>query len=103
MFEIIRLSARCTCCFSFCSVDINECEDENSGCDTEADCINIEGSFRCQCKPGFIGDGEVCKGKINNIKLKNQNLTIQFVTALSCINFKQEMFVEYKYNKYLLL
>ena len=45
--------------------DFNECLDEESNnCDLNADCINIDGSFTCACKPGWTGDGiqGTCQG-----------------------------------------
>ena len=27
-----------------------------------AECTNGEGSFQCECKQGFTGDGETCNG-----------------------------------------
>ena len=41
--------------------DINECSDDP--CDSNADCMNTEGSFLCQCQNGFNGDGFACTGK----------------------------------------
>lgn len=40
--------------------DINECLTNNGGCDQNAQCINIEGSFKCVCDGGFKGDGYSC-------------------------------------------
>ena len=37
--------------------DIDECSD--SVCDTNAECSNSEGSYQCDCKHGFYGDGRV--------------------------------------------
>lgn len=43
--------------------DINECSDGTSTCHSDAICINQVGSFSCQCKPGFSGNGYYCTGK----------------------------------------
>ena len=43
------------------SIDINECT--TNPCDANAVCLNTNGSFNCTCRPGFDGDGNVCKGK----------------------------------------
>lgn len=40
--------------------DKNECEDNKQRCNINANCINNPGSYRCQCKTGFAGDGLVC-------------------------------------------
>ena len=38
-------------------LDINECEANSNNCHSDAKCINNNGSFICQCKPGYDGDG----------------------------------------------
>ena len=43
-------------------IDVDECTlIENGGCHPEARCINNVGSFQCQCKPGYDGDGKNCE------------------------------------------
>ena len=39
---------------------MNECQQGLDNCDLSADCINTEGSFDCQCREGFVGDGREC-------------------------------------------
>ena len=46
----------------FSSTDVDECSAESTPCDSNADCSNSDGSFRCTCKQGFTGDGRVCQG-----------------------------------------
>jgi hypothetical protein len=42
---------------------VNECPSVT--CHENATCINTEGSYRCQCKSGFVGDGvNNCIGKL---------------------------------------
>ena len=43
-------------------VDIDECFANRDGCDEEADCLNTEGSYNCECREGFHGDGLTCLG-----------------------------------------
>lgn len=58
-------------CFFFCSyegdgqtcTDMNECALNLASCAQDAECVNTVGSFACQCKDGFTGDGEICLGK----------------------------------------
>lgn len=40
--------------------DIRECDTNNGGC--EQTCINTIGSFRCECRSGYIlnSDGQTC-------------------------------------------
>ena len=35
---------------------------KTDNCSLNANCINLIGSFRCQCRHGFQGDGYVCEG-----------------------------------------
>ena len=44
------------------SSDINECNNTNR-CDDNADCVDSDGSYWCQCLPGFLGDGYNCTGQ----------------------------------------
>ncbi|CAI8057610.1 Fibrillin-1 [Geodia barretti] len=39
--------------------NINECNNTNR-CDDNADCVDSDGSYWCQCLPGFLGDGYNC-------------------------------------------
>ena len=45
---------------TFFFIDINECL--SIPCDTNAHCINNNGSYSCSCKAGFTGNGTVCVG-----------------------------------------
>ena len=45
-------------------IDVNECLVNNGGCSVNAFCTNTEGSFTCQCKNGFLGDGLSCQGEL---------------------------------------
>ena len=60
-----------TCCIAvhfLFHLDINECEN-SSTCHPLANCSNTEGSFFCQCKMGYTGDGLVnCTGNIKHFK-----------------------------------
>ena len=40
--------------------DINECENGQNDCDSNAVCTNIPGSFSCVCNNGYVGDGKTC-------------------------------------------
>ena len=43
--------------------DIDECKLGLSTCSLDAECTNTLGSFSCQCKVGFSGDGRTCVGR----------------------------------------
>ena len=44
--------------------DLDECKarDIYSSCDENAVCKNTNGSYECQCKSGFRGNGLICQG-----------------------------------------
>lgn len=49
--------------FAYCDMkteDVDECSSSIPVCDPNANCQNTEGSFRCQCMPGFSGDRKSC-------------------------------------------
>lgn len=55
----ICIATKCRCSSGFIATpqgchDINECEDQP--CHPSAQCINIPGSYRCQCPEGTVGD-----------------------------------------------
>lgn len=43
-------------------VDVDECSPGSTlhNCDVNARCQNVEGSFSCECGPGFVGPGTSC-------------------------------------------
>ena len=43
-------------------LDIDECAMGTDNCDVNADCVNTEGSFICNCRTGFQQDGRICRG-----------------------------------------
>lgn len=45
----------------FRTPDHDECSDSSHMCDMNADCINTKGSYSCECKLGFTGDGRNCE------------------------------------------
>jgi hypothetical protein len=47
---------------SFCCVlDLNECSNKFI-CAKHAKCTNLPGSYKCECNPGYSGDGKYCNG-----------------------------------------
>jgi hypothetical protein len=50
----------CLCSCLICFSDVNECL--RNPCHYNASCTDNEGSFNCQCKVGFSGDGHSCSG-----------------------------------------
>ncbi|XP_065193995.1 uncharacterized protein LOC135825193 isoform X2 [Sycon ciliatum] len=67
VYNTTQQSAVCVCPAGLtgrrCDSDIDECSQPDlNNCDQPAvaTCYNVHGSFGCQCKPGFKGDGRVC-------------------------------------------
>lgn len=52
-------------CYAFISTlsDIDECALEIDNCDSNAICLNTEGSYECECNVGYRGNGRRCRGK----------------------------------------
>ncbi|XP_033728275.1 cubilin-like [Pecten maximus] len=44
----------------FAQIPENKCLNGKNNCSENADCTNTEGSFSCECKDGFCGDGVTC-------------------------------------------
>ncbi|XP_065942268.1 uncharacterized protein [Magallana gigas] len=44
-----------------CTVDINECENNQDICGNEKVCQSLEGSYICNCKEGFQKNGDSCE------------------------------------------
>ena len=47
-------------------LDLNECDLGRDLCDVNAICLNNEGSYSCQCKRGFTGNGHYCRRNFYN-------------------------------------
>ncbi|XP_071476683.1 uncharacterized protein [Diadema antillarum] len=41
-------------------IDVDECQNGDAICHEDATCINVPGSYRCRCNPGFTGSGVLC-------------------------------------------
>ena len=52
-------------------LDIDECSGDKNNCDPDAICTNIEGSYNCTCKEGFVGDGRSCTRKFLKLRFTN--------------------------------
>ena len=55
----------------FVLLDINECSLSFDNCHSNANCINVGGSFLCTCDKGYTGNGTFCQG--------NQTILIYFL------------------------
>ena len=57
-------------CFNTLHTDIDECRSEFHTCDSNAMCVNTNGSFECDCKDGFTSDGNNdCIGEYSVVTL----------------------------------
>ena len=45
--------------------DIDECDTGEHLCHVNATCTNTDGSYDCDCKNGFTGDGHNCSSMIS--------------------------------------
>ncbi|XP_044179833.1 sushi, von Willebrand factor type A, EGF and pentraxin domain-containing protein 1-like [Acropora millepora] len=55
--------------------DVDECAAFPNICDANADCQNTDGSFICNCKAGYTGDGRSCfRANVNECKKRQTNL-----------------------------
>ena len=43
-------------------IDIDECTKQTHDCSLNGVCTNVQGSFHCECQPGFTGDGKTSEG-----------------------------------------
>ena len=46
--------------------DLDECKLQLHSCDINAECENTIGSYECQCRSGYRGNGRMCSGIIYN-------------------------------------
>lgn len=47
----------------FVSPEHDECLSGLHNCDENALCFNMVGGHSCSCKPGYTGNGTMCKGR----------------------------------------
>lgn len=52
-------------------LDIDECDTEEHSCSADAVCNNTRGSYNCDCKPGYSGDGRTCQDEFSDILSHN--------------------------------
>ncbi len=48
--------------FLYCT-DVHECDLQSDDCHQNAQCINTNGSFVCNCNDGYSGNGVVCESR----------------------------------------
>ncbi|XP_074622246.1 uncharacterized protein LOC141880636 [Acropora palmata] len=72
--------------------DVNECQDRSS-CHKDAECINNPGSFTCECKEGFEGDGvKNCKEEKERVVIGTGGKAWKFSTQMDNLVQKMHQF-----------
>ena len=61
IFKVINMM-KCKYMYGFS--DIDECKG-NHPCHVSATCTNTNGSYLCECHPGFNGNGQICTGEFD--------------------------------------
>ena len=56
--------------------DVDECSVDIAACGTGSECVNLNGTFSCQCLVGFEKTGSNCTGLINSVKFTYILLTV---------------------------
>jgi hypothetical protein len=70
-------------------LDLDECTLHEDSCHKNADCINMIGSYKCECVTGFSGNGFNCTGK----QADGMWTTIRFVIVdLPDLRTKREVY-----------
>ena len=49
--------------YAFIISDIDECDLKLFNCTNNAECMNLDGGYRCVCETGFAGNELSCIGK----------------------------------------
>ena len=69
-------------------LDIDECAvGDKGGCHKDARCVNQVGSYRCECKPGYEGNGKTCQGKTFYVVCQG----ISFCKVITSFNVYQSL------------
>lgn len=89
-------------------IEIDECQ--KAPCDTNADCINTIGSYKCKCKSGFVGsgrqggcyNGKFCSGRYcrenGECYFKDTLNGYKCKCALKCLNGGRCVMTKFKYE-----
>ena len=64
-------------------LDLNECESNSTNtCHEDAECHDTEGSYWCECGPGFTGDGYNCTGLLHFRGLHSTHMEFGRITTV---------------------
>ena len=53
--------------FNFAYSEFDECEIKTHNCSANAVCNNTKRSHNCTCKPGYSGNGQICKSDFGRV------------------------------------
>lgn len=74
-----------------CFSDINECLDKQrtAMCPQHSDCLNTDGSYKCNCKNGYQDTNGTCTGILNyfSICIQKQRLKINYEYTIKVQTF----------------
>ena len=82
-------------------IDIDECKG-NQSCHEDANCTNTNGSYVCDCQPGYTGNGQNCTGEFGITRECGHRLFL-LVRSIFCWLYnvfcapvaKKELFIAY--------
>lgn len=62
-----------TCDYHSTISDINECRDRTANCPVNSYCVNSPGSYRCDCRTGYLHNtiNNTCDGKLYFLQFLN--------------------------------
>ena len=64
-------------------LDVDECVRSPDICHQNANCINTEGSYSCQCLKGYTGDGKLnCSGIAKSVIGLLYEALVEFLKSL---------------------
>ena len=64
MFNTFKYSKIVLQRWQFLSSDIDECENATLfDCQEHSTCVNLDGSYTCDCDPGYMKQGDLCGGR----------------------------------------
>ena len=89
-------------------IDIDECKG-NQSCHEDANCTNTNGSYVCDCQPGYTGNGQNCTGEFGITRECGHRLFL-LVRSIFCWLYnvfcapvaKKELFIAYAFRYSLL-
>ena len=76
MFYVFKKKNNCVNILLVHIPDYDECVAQL--CDSNADCINTVGSYSCQCRNGYTGDGNTCTGRCTSFHMLKPASTMQY-------------------------